>query len=187
MSLSTLILSILALVVSVTALGWQFVSWWKSGPAVGTDTLSGMVIDQPEHPEVLILVVNSRGRLPITVEQWGFVIKDTLYGPAGWTSGPEVPHRMEPDLEARWVLDYREARQWLSQNYPNERHYWDLVPYVRRGSGKRVYGRKVVRIWEQGHYGRDPRISAWWRRFLPGHERVKTRHGEGWERLPKRP
>lgn len=181
------ILSILALLVSLSALAWQFLSWRLSGPRVRVDWLSSMMVGEPDHPEVLVLIVNSRGRLPITVQQWGFVIKGTLQALTGWTSGPALPHRMEPDSEARWILDYREARQSLSQNYPSQRHYRDLVPLVRRGDGKWVYGRKVLRIWEEGHIGPDPRISGWWRRFLPGHQRIQTRHGTGWDRLPRQP
>jgi hypothetical protein len=188
MDLTARILSILALVVSLSALLWQFVSWRLSGPRVRADSLSGIALGQPDHPEVLVLIVNSRGRLPITVQQWGFVIKGTLQAPTGWTSGPELPHRMEPDSEARWMLDYREARQWLRQNYPSQRRYRDLVPFVRRGGGKWVYGGKVVRIWEEGSpLGPDPRISGWWRRFLPGYQPIQTRHGTGWDRLPRQP
>jgi hypothetical protein len=183
----TLILAILALAVSLSALVWQFVSWRLSGPRIGTDTLSGMVIGE-QHPEVLVLVVNSRGRLPITIYQWGFLIKGTLLAPPGWTNGPELPHRLEPDSEARWVLDYREARQWLRQNYPSPRHYRDLVPAVRRGGSSRwIYGRSVLRIWEEGHTGPAARIGTWWRRFLPGHQRVETRHGYGWVMRPRLP
>lgn len=53
------------------------------------------------------------------------------------------------------------GQQWLQQNYPSPRHYRDLVPAIRRGGGQWVYAKRtVLRIWEEGHIGPDPRIGA---------------------------
>jgi len=54
-----------------------------SGPWITVETQSGVVIDQPQHPECLVVTARNSGRTGATVEQWGFVIKGTLHGPTG--------------------------------------------------------------------------------------------------------
>lgn len=128
------------------------------------------------------------------MQQWGWVIKGTLYGPTGWTSGPTLPHKLEGGAEARWMMDYNEAQQNLTQNYKRPQHYWDLVPFVRLGSGKRFrYGGSgtILRIWEPGTVvGQNPIFARWpvrfWIRFSPWHEPSQTRHGTGWQRKQRR-
>jgi hypothetical protein len=181
--------SIIAIVLSVVALAFSVAQWFLTGAWVTIRSRSGIVDGQPDHPEVIMLVANNRGRAAAWIEQWGWVIKGTLHGPTGWTSGPTLAHRLDGYAEARWTMDYREARQSLMLNFPRPQlHYWDLVPYVRLGSSPRLKnGHSVMRIWEQGHFGPDPNISQWWRRFSPWHTRMSGRHGEGWmprQRMP---
>ncbi len=119
-----------------------------SGPWITVETQSGVVVDQPQHPECLVVTARNSGRMAATVEQWGFVIKGTLHGPTGWTNGTALPYRLEPHgAPGRWILDYHEARASLVQNYPRKTsHFWDLVPYVRvSGTGKFKYGRNVLK------------------------------------------
>jgi len=162
-----------------------------SGPWITVETQSGVVVDQPQHPECLVVTARNSGRMAATVEQWGFVIKGTLHGPTGWTNGTALPYRLEPHgAPGRWILDYHEARASLVQNYPRKTsHFWDLVPYVRvSGTGKFKYGRNVLRIWEPGHFGPDPRHSQWWKRFSPWHSQAQNpRHGIGWIRKQRLP
>jgi len=80
------------------------------------------------------------------------------------------------------MLDYTEAQAWLALNFPVERHYWDLVPFVRLGMRSRfIKGRRsVLRIWQPGHIGPDPATSQWWKRYSPWHMQAQGRHGTGW-------
>jgi hypothetical protein len=177
--------SLVAIVISIFALVISVIQWFLSGAWVTIRSRSGIVVDQPEHPEVIILVANNRGRTATWIEQWGWVVKGTLHGPIGWTSGPTLAYRLDGYAEARWMMDYREARQSLMQNHPRPQlHYWDLVPYVRPGSSSAFkYGRSVMRIWEDGQpVGPDPATSQWWKRFSPWHVRSSGRHGTGWMR-----
>src|SRR5258708_21913151 len=75
---------------------------------------------------------------------------------------------------------YYEPQASLAQSFPRTtKHYWDLVPFVRlSGTGKFKYGRDVLRIWEPGQFGPDPRHSQWWKRFSPWHSQAQNpRHG----------
>jgi hypothetical protein len=170
----------------LAALTWQVVSWVWAGPRIRVTSFSGIVAGQPQHPEALFLVASNRGRMPATIDQWGFIIKGSLHGVAAWMSSPEVPHRLEPYTQVRWQQDFRETRVMLTQGYPTARRHWDLVPYVRVGD-QWSYGRAVLRVWEEGQFGPDPRISKFWRRFLPRAIRGQTRHGTGWIREPRIP
>jgi hypothetical protein len=181
MSLAALIISIIALAVSVG-------TWVLNGPWIVVKGRSGHVPEQPDHPEIMVLVANNWGRLPATIQQWGWIIKGTLFGPNAWTSGPPVPHRLEGHDEVRWGLDYGEAQAYLAQNFPRARHYWDLVPFVRLGTRSRfIHGRDTLRVWEAGHFGPDPSTSQWWKRFSPWHTEAQGRHGSGWMRKHRKP
>jgi len=181
MSLAALIMSVIALAVSIG-------QWVLNGPWIVVRGQSGHVAAQPDHPEVLLLIANNRGRLPATIHQWGWLIKGTLFGPNAWTSGPPLSHRLEGHDEVRWSTDYREAQAYLAQNFPRTQHYWDLVPYVRLGTRSRfLTGGPVLRIWEPGHFGHDPARSEWWKRFSPWHTRAQGRHGTGWITRQRKP
>jgi hypothetical protein len=182
-------MSVAALIISVIALLVSAGQWILNGPWIVISSRSGIVVDQPDHPECLVLIANNRGRLPATIHQWGWLIKGTLHGPAAWSLGPSLPHRLEGHDEARWMLDYKEAQGWLAQNFPTTRHYWDLVPFVRLGMRSRfIKGRRsVLRIWEVGQFGPDPATSQWWKRFSPWHTPAQGRHGTGWMRKQRLP
>jgi hypothetical protein len=170
----------------------SFVQFFLSGPWITVECQSAMIANQPQHPECLIVRARNRGRSGATVEQWGFVIKGTLHGPTGWSSGSPLPYRLEPNgAPGSWMLDYKEARANLEQNYPRrtEKHYWDLVPFVRlSATGKLKFGRESLRIWEPGYFGPDPRHSQWWKRYSPWHWAAQNvRHGTGWIRKRRLP
>lgn len=181
-----LAVSCLALGVSLGGLVWQVVAWFWTGPRIRVSSLSGIAVDQPDHPEILVLVVSNRGRMPATIDQWDFVAKSTLYGVQAWKSGPADPYKLEPYTEARWQQDEGETRQLLVQNnLPSYAHRWDMVPAIRIGEDW-IYGKAPIRIWEPGHFGPDPRIHKPWRRFMPRMIAVQTRHGTGWQRAPRK-
>lgn len=168
------------------------IQFFLSGPRITIHATSALIVDQPQHPECLVVTARNSGRMGATVEQWGFVIKGTLHGPTGWTSGTALPYRLEPHgAPAHWILDYHDAQASLAKNFPRAttKHYWDLVPFVRvSGTGKFKYGQDLLRIWEPGHFGRDPRHSQWWKRFSPWHTHaMNQRHGLGWIRKQRLP
>jgi hypothetical protein len=188
--LAPLILSVVAITVSVVGLIATYIQWLLNGARVVVRAGSGVAAGQLAHPEVLLVLANNSGRTAAWIEQWGFVVKGTNHGPTAWQDGPAVPYRLEGYAEVRWQLDYQEARQNLAANYPNPKSQcWDLVPYVRLGSGDRfIHGRTVLRVWQPGHSGRDPRHSQWWKRWSPWHEEVSfARHGSGWARKTRLP
>lgn len=177
-----------AIIISVVALGASIGQWFLNGPWVALRSRSGIVMGQPVHPEVVMLIAHNRGRGAAWIQQWGWLIRGTLHGPGGWTDGPALPYRLDGNAEVSWMLDYKEAQQNLTQNFPQTKHYWDLVPFVRLGSSPRFRtGRTTMRIWEAGHFGPDPATSQWWRRFSPWHMAATNRHGTGWIKRPRLP
>jgi len=89
MSLAALIISMIALVVSVG-------QWILNGPWLVIGSRSA----ETGGRVCLILIAHNHGRLSATVRQWGWLIQGTLFSPIGWTSGPDLPRPIEGHDEA---------------------------------------------------------------------------------------
>jgi hypothetical protein len=70
-------LSIIAIVLSVTSLGWQVISWKLSGPVVKITANQALPTYGPElgDPHVCVTARN-QGRAPVTVNGWGLRFPD---------------------------------------------------------------------------------------------------------------
>jgi len=63
-------MSVAALIISIVALLVSTGQWILNGPWIVIGSRSGIVANQLDHPECLILIANNRGRLPATIHQW---------------------------------------------------------------------------------------------------------------------
>lgn len=68
----TLCLSVLALMLSITALAWQVISWRRSGPRLRVVTTQGIVGSPPNGCWFIAVEISNTGRLATEISQVGF-------------------------------------------------------------------------------------------------------------------
>lgn len=110
----TLIVAIIALVLSVSSLTWQIVQFLLAGSRVEAELQMGLLYPAGAilHPalatidwaqlmslgsrQVLAVVVRNKGRLGVTVTSWQFMLGDHPYFPAANEGSVDLPYRLEP-------------------------------------------------------------------------------------------
>jgi hypothetical protein len=139
------IVSLLALVLSVASLSWQAWSWYHSGPVLRVKTAdfwtdAGNPESQvPDH--YVAITITNHGRAAATAQAWG--IEDpsgeSLTVPSPWPFSDALPARVEPHASASFYV-----RGATLEDHSEELGvpYKKLRPWVQLATGKKVYARK---------------------------------------------
>jgi hypothetical protein len=143
--MTAVVISICALVVSLVSLGWQVVSWLRTGPVIKVKAHSAMPVVQgvmgDHHTAV---TVENRGRGPATVTSWGFVGPNdrSLVTESARLPGVEpLPHRLESHTEASWYIRYDDLGA-ACRDYGIQRS--ELRPFVIvAGRTKKIVGKRL--------------------------------------------
>lgn len=81
MVIAAFVVGLLGLVVAAASVGWQVHTWLASAPRVTVTTFespllvkhdSGELVPQPSGGIMISVIVRNTGRMPISVERWGF-------------------------------------------------------------------------------------------------------------------
>lgn len=167
MQVATLVIAILGVIMSALSLGWQGAAFVLSGGRVSAElrvgalhaTRSGLVHGAPSaatagwadhhgkqgyvHPVIAVLVRN-RGRLPVTVTQWGVVGSGGLsYRPLGNSVGPALPYRLEAGSSELWAVEL-EYLLPLAEGFTEEQRV--VRASVELGDGKSHVTKESVRL-----------------------------------------
>lgn len=110
-------ISLVALVLSVLSLCWQFISWRRSGPVVKTKTGSAFNVGGPPDFHLITVTATNRGRAATEVQYM------TLELPGGKTfppmpnlmHGTAMPRKLEPGGETAVSYEYDYVQQALRQ------------------------------------------------------------------------
>lgn len=162
----TLVIAILALLVSATTLTWHYLSWKLSGGRPKPILMLGYlgrggavsieahqakpgwemkVREQGFHTPVIGVKVINDGRLPITVSSWAIGHSYGInYVPVGNTIGPDLPYRLEAGDSETWFTPCTNAHalvhasEALDRNTPVMLHGEVSVGAGRTYKTKRV-------------------------------------------------
>lgn len=142
------ILSVTAIVLSASALGWQVITWRRSGAVVSvtTGTAARTYGDRVGDPHVDITASN-KGRSAVTVSSWGLKHPDgrkmAIFQHAPWSAS--TPHRLGPGESASWyVLTEAVVGSCAEQGI----RYQDLIAWVRLGDGREITARRPGIGWK---------------------------------------
>lgn len=163
MSLAALIVAILSLVVAVSALCWQVVTWQINGGRVRVQLVHGVVgaggvVTTPirrdntavdidalrglgwHGPEMLGVVVTNTGRADVHVTGtafWHPTSRTALSFPGGNALSPRLPDTVSPGTTETWYLDLVEGRALVrAMNEAEQLRGRQLQMRVTLGSGK---------------------------------------------------
>ena len=146
-----IILSSIAIVISLCAAGSQFLQWYLEGRRVSVTAEGALMAGTPDAPgmrSVLVLSATNHGRIPAVIRQWGFYNPHKVYsagpGPGAWSKGPDMPFALEPGATQAWFLDSREQQQLLAAYHPDSPYL--LRGFVRLGTGKRRLSSSFVQV-----------------------------------------
>jgi hypothetical protein len=140
--METLIISIIALVMSTAALAWSAWSWVHSGPVVRVDPHIPLPNDEFPPGDLPVEVrATNRGRGPVTIEDWGYKANNGREARMieGIPPSVKVPFRLEPGDEASWYLPRHQAIN-LCHDLLESAHQ-KVRAFVVLGSGKVRYAR----------------------------------------------
>lgn len=173
MSLAALIVAILSLVVAVSALSWQVISWRLNGGRVRAKLVHGIagrggVVVAPvargssyknveqlrEHgwhgAEVLGIEVTNTGRANVQVTGFAFwhpSSKAALSFPAGNALSPQLPCFVEPGTTKAWYADLEDGRAMVrAMNAAEQTRGNTLQMRVTLGTGQAVTASGSLRV-----------------------------------------
>ena len=140
--MAALIVSIVALVLSIGSLSWQVWSWRRSGPVVRV-TVSNIVPTyqgQGTGDWHTAVTATNTGRAATTVTTWAFELPNghnsfTIYPVP--ISAP-LPFRLEAHASASWYVPTQELMTMCAENHVDHK---ELRAWVEVGTGK-VYADK---------------------------------------------
>jgi hypothetical protein len=142
---ATAIVASFALVVSLFSLGWQVVSWRRTGPVIvvkSTNAFPAYGSSVGDHH--ISAEATNRGRAPATIEGWGFELPDGRSIVPNGEQLPGVaslPHRLDPFTSASWYILAADIRRVAEEQGV---HPSLLRPFVLvAGQGKKI-GKKGV-------------------------------------------
>ncbi|MGH3220238.1 MAG: hypothetical protein ACRDPY_16300 [Streptosporangiaceae bacterium] len=132
------ILSITAIVISSAALGWQVLTWRRSGAVVSVTATQAIPTfgDNLGDPHVNVTASN-KGRSPVTITSLGFKLRDDRHlAVMKWTPwSASLPHRLEPGAAASWYVPTNAITESTAHNGIR---YQDLIAYVSLGDGRTI-------------------------------------------------
>ncbi|MGA5472537.1 hypothetical protein ACPCUK_27660 [Streptomyces arboris] len=104
--MTSVVIALVALVVSLISLGWQIITWLRSGPVIKVKGHSSIAVVDGNAGEVhLSVTAVNRGRAPATVTGWGLRLPNgsSVVPQSAQLPGTNpLPHRLEPHAEASW-------------------------------------------------------------------------------------
>lgn len=137
---AALIVSIIALVLSVASLGWQAWSWRRTGPVVTVETAWAYAVG-PQMFEMLTITARNRGRSPVQVTNYSFTtphgMQFVVPDPIPFSTPLKQP--LEGGHEATYYFDAAYLKDQCRQRGLG---VGQLRPRVTLGTGKQVVGRK---------------------------------------------
>ena len=133
----SIVLSVVALLLSLASLVWQAVTFIRSGPRVTVTCSRAMVVSGAEATDVLEVVARNAGRSETQVQNWfiepigqpALIFLTDLPGSSPW---PEV-------LRAGHSLSWYQAWSEVAR-YGTMKNFDTVRPAVTLGSGRTVYG-----------------------------------------------
>jgi hypothetical protein len=146
-TVTAVILSVLALVLSLASLSWQAWTWSRSGPVLRVE-VTNMVTDAgstyggtPEH-YVEVKAVN-RGRAAATIQTWGIEVPGggSIFVMQPLSFSQRLPARVEPHSSASFHIAGDEIwKVSAEKGIPLTK----MRPWVQPASGKRIYAKRPV-------------------------------------------
>lgn len=131
--------SLIAIVLSVAALGFQVRTWRQSGPIVEVTACQGLPVTPGAGAgdwHLNVTAIN-KGRSPVTVNNFGLKLPDkrqmAILQRAPWSAS--LPHRLEPGSSAAWYIDTEAIKQSCAAE--GVRHQ-DLTAFVTLGDGRTI-------------------------------------------------
>ncbi|GAB2731733.1 hypothetical protein [Streptomyces bullii] len=114
--MASLLISIGALLVSVIALVWQFISWLRTGPVIQVRTHYAIPVigGEMSTEEFLAVSATNRGRSPATITSWGLLLPGGATTAADSAPLPGVealPFRIDPYAETSWYIANHEVER----------------------------------------------------------------------------
>lgn len=135
----TLVIALLALLLSVASLVWQMLSWRYTGSFVKVDNHAKFVVlpSGPPHGYLVSVTARNVGRAAVTVTGMAFKLKtgESLMSllPEYW-QGPATPHRLEAGDEVRWYAQHEKLLDGITGK-PDEA---EVVAEVFLATGKKA-------------------------------------------------
>ncbi|GAA2845478.1 hypothetical protein Acy02nite_46920 [Actinoplanes cyaneus] len=135
------VLSIIAIGMSTVSLGWQIVSWRRSGALIRATVNQALV----GHEGIWCTNVTARnlGRMAVSVTNWGYQLPGRKAGNIFMTRplpiSPTLPHRLEAGAEVSFYMETDAIQQVCKQKglpYQRVRAWVDL------GDGRRIKARR---------------------------------------------
>jgi len=136
MEIATFVLAIVGAVTGVGSLGWQVVTFNRSGPVVHVTATQAFPTygNQVGDPHVDVTARNT-GRSPVTVQSWGIELPDgqvmVSIQQLPWSAS--LPHRLEPGASASWYIETKAVQDECAKR--GFRHQ-DVRAYVNLGTGQ---------------------------------------------------
>lgn len=148
--MTAIVISVIALMLSLASLSWQAWSWSRSGPVLrvkATNIIadSGRTnaygIAEPDH-YVEVTVIN-HGRAAASVTTWGIEMPDktNLFVTRPLPFSQRLPARVEPHGSLSLHIEAEELRKHSAQHkVPFEA----MRPWVKAATGRQVYAKTGV-------------------------------------------
>ncbi|WP_158852818.1 hypothetical protein [Saccharothrix deserti] len=134
-----------ALAVSLLSLGWQIISWVRSGARIIVKSADEFIFAEPKRRRIVVVVTNV-GRMATTVQQVGLkasntAVKQGKVMPSDVSVGPgerdELPKRLEAGEELIIRFDGPDMQDYVAAGIESS----DFVPYARSAGRKLTTGR----------------------------------------------
>lgn len=128
------ILSIVAVVLSATSIGWQVVAFRRSGPVVGVTATQALPTYGPEMGDWHVNVTaRNSGRSPVTVTGWGLRFPDgqAMFMTENLSWSTALPYRLEQGASGSWYIPTGDVRKTCAAQ--GVKHQ-DMTAFVSRGS-----------------------------------------------------
>lgn len=137
-----LVLSIIALCISIAALTWQLVEHLLTGARVKVGTVWSLPVGGLDYlPQCLTITARNVGRFPASVRSVGIALPDDRHAVISPFFVPEMsddlPLRLEPGDEASWSVPDDRIEALARENGPVSA--WRA--FVTLGTGKRKHGK----------------------------------------------
>jgi hypothetical protein len=135
------VLSVIAIVLSMTSLGWQVASWKRSGPVVKVTAQQALITSGPEADWHTDVTARNTGRAPITVTGWGLRFPDgqTIVMMRNLPISAPLPYRLEAGAASSWYIGTDDLRGACEERGAK---YQELRGFVRLADGRTIDARR---------------------------------------------
>ncbi|MCX4908049.1 hypothetical protein [Streptomyces sp. NBC_00878] len=117
--MTAIVISICALTVSAVSLGWQVVSWLRTGPVIKVKGHSAMpYVGGVVGDHHLSVTAVNEGRAAATITGWGLLLPNSMtivVQSARLPGVHDLPHRLESHAEASWYILHDELDRACQQ------------------------------------------------------------------------